>query len=520
MTAATVLSTVNRRLRLSSIGMSRVGRLIGSPLLAPFLVGLGALGFRAIGSSRSFELWGDELIYTDVGASVSHGHLPHLDGRPFFLHPPGAFLLEGGTIKLFGISGSSMSEVYQLRWLDAVLGALTVALAFLLVRKLSGSGAAWICAAILAFDPFFLRNNSRVFLETPGAVPIVGGYLVLVTVMRNGSGRISLRMGIVAGLLLGYGLLTKDAFAMLAVVPIVLAVLWRRTLPLREAAVVIAATAAPYLIYLIVVAGNGLFGRWWSSKLDGVKRMLGLKQITGFNAPHAPSLISRLIDQIGHFGTSYVLLIACPIAGLIAALSKDRAIRLIGLAAISMGLFGIYTALFGTFEEQYGYGVMIAGVLAIGAAAPEIRVRWPRREPLLRIAAVVLMVLTVGLGVRTESTADNGYQRLQAWIDTNLPATARVGITSYTSQRVFASDRRFGRWPSPESMQENRANYIITSSLRTSEGYGYAKPGVLDWLKKDGTALFTFNGPTAGDTTIWYVKTQQIDIAARQGVGS
>jgi len=44
------------------------------------------------------------------------------------------------------------------------------------------------------------------------------------------------------------------------------------TLPLREAAVVIAATAAPYLIYLIVVAGNGLFGRWWSSKLDGVKR--------------------------------------------------------------------------------------------------------------------------------------------------------------------------------------------------------------------------------------------------------
>jgi len=99
MTGRDVLSTVNRRLRLFPFGMSRSSTNRVS-LLAPFLVGSGALGFRAIGSSRSFELWGDELIYTDVGASVSHGHLPTSGWSAILPAPAGAFLLEGGTIKL------------------------------------------------------------------------------------------------------------------------------------------------------------------------------------------------------------------------------------------------------------------------------------------------------------------------------------------------------------------------------------------------------------------------------------
>ena len=43
--------------------------------------------------------------------------------------------------------------------------------------------------------------------------------------------------------------------------------------------------------------------------------MLGFVQSTGFNAPNSPSLIGRVLDQLGSFGTSYVLLLAVPVGG-------------------------------------------------------------------------------------------------------------------------------------------------------------------------------------------------------------
>jgi 4-amino-4-deoxy-L-arabinose transferase-like glycosyltransferase len=497
-------------------------RLSRSATAIAVLLGVGAFAVRAVGLTRSFELWVDEMVYTQLGDSVAQGQLPNLFGHPFFLHPPGAFLIEGLVIKVCAISGDDMTQVFALRWIDAVLGAVTVAIAYLLVRRVSSTGIAVTCAAILALDPFVLRNNSRVFLETPATVFVLAGYLVLVRAMqRTDDGDIPLRALIPAGLLLGCGVLTKDAMAVLAVLPIVLAVLWRRTLRLRQGLVLVGSAAAPYVAYLVLVGVLTLLGTWYQSKLSGVERMIGLKQTTGFNAPNAPSLVSRLIAQIGQFGTSYVLLIACPVAGVIAALSTHRTRRLLGLCAVAMGAFGLYAALFGTFEEQYGYGVMVGGTLAIGAAAADLMERRGRRTGVtLRIMAIVLVVASAALAVRAEVTPDNGVQRLRAWVAANLPANSRVGVTNSTAQWAFGSDPRFGIWPSAPSMQAHHANYIVTQSLPTSEGYGYARPDILDWLKADGKPLFRFSGPTGGDTVLWYVDPQQLAIAARLGIGS
>src|SRR5262249_27868157 len=79
------------------------------------LVSSVALAARAVGLSRSFELWVDEMLYTELAKSVSRGQLPNLFGAPFFLHPPGSFLINGAVIRIFNISGSDMSMVYELR---------------------------------------------------------------------------------------------------------------------------------------------------------------------------------------------------------------------------------------------------------------------------------------------------------------------------------------------------------------------------------------------------------------------
>ncbi len=507
----------------ASSGIGRWFNSLRATQLTKFLpvgmLGLIAFAIRSIGLTRSFELWVDEMVYAGLGRTVSHGNLPNLLGQPFFLHPPGLYLIEGGIIKLFGVAGDNMSMVYDLRWINAVLGAVTVVLTFVLARRVANEPIAWACATIIAFDPFVLRNNSRLFLETPATTATLAGLLVLVATLtsapRQSTGRF-----VAAGLLLGCGVLTKDALALYAVVPVALAVFWRHTLAPRNASITLAAAATPYLLYIVVLATKNVFGGWLHAKIIGLARMVGLIQTTGFNSPNAPSILSRIVDQIGQFGTSYVLLIACPVAGVFAALSQRPERRLIGLTAVSMGFFGLYTAAFGTFEEQYGYVVMIASVTALGVSAAELKERRPHlRTPALWVGAVFL-ALTVTLGVRVELTADNGFQQARAWVAANLSPTARVGVTNSTGQWAFQQDARFGVWPSAASLNQHNANYILTQSLPTSEGYGYAKPEMLTWLQQHATPVFHTWGPTNQDTVLWEIDPQVLSKGALQRVGS
>jgi hypothetical protein len=504
----------------------RTGRIplphVGRAKVVMAFVGISgvAFGVRAVGLHSSFELWVDEMIYAQLGQSTQSAELPHLPDGPFFLHPPGFFLLEGWAIKLFGISGNIVDVVMDLRWLNAVIGAVTVGLAFLLVRRVANRTVAWLAAAVLTFEPFVLRNNSHVFLETLGMAAVVGGLLILVLQLKHRAVRASVSQLVFAGLLMGYGVLTKDFFAICTVGPVIMAALWRRTLHVRDALVVVGTCALPYGIYLSLVAAQGMLPDWVWAKFDGAQRMIGLEKSTGFTAEGSPSLGTRLIDQVGHFGTSYLLLALCPLAAALICFSHRPERRLIGLVGLALGGFGVYSAVFGTFEEQYGYGVMIGGVLSIAVVAAEVVERRPRFRPHMASMGVTLMLFTVALGLRTEITTDDGYAQVRQWVQHNLPADAKVSVTNSTGQFAFADDQRFGVWPSAPLMAQNDARYILTQSLPTSQGYGYAQPKMLAWLSANATPVFTVQGPTNGSTTLWHVGDRQLAAAAASGVGT
>jgi len=478
-----------------------------------------AFNVRSIGLSRGFELWVDEMLYADLGRSVSLGQLPNLPDGPFFLHPPGFFLLEGWFINALSISDSGMDLVYDLRWLNAAIGAFSVGIAFLLTRRVATKPIAWLVAVVLTFEPFVLRNNSRVFLETLSVGVTLAGVLLLVVQLNRSDNRWWVpRLGL-AGLLMGYGVLTKDLLALYVVVPVLLAVVWRRTLLLRHAVVLILAIATPYAVYLSVLASKSLLGDWTAAKTSGLQRMLGLDQSTGFNAVDSPSIASRMAEQAGQFGTSYILLAICPVVGAIACLSRTRARRMIGLMTVCMGFFGAYSAAFGTFEEQYGYGVMIASVLGAAVCAAEWNERRPELVKVLATVGLVFTVITVVLGVGSELTTDNGFQQVEEWVSDNLPDDARVSVTNSTGELAFAADNRFGVWPSVPQMAENGVHYILTQSLPTSQGYGYAQPSMLSWLSANAQPLFAAAGPTNAATVLWYVDDDALARGAAAGVG-
>ncbi|MFE4198245.1 glycosyltransferase family 39 protein [Paenarthrobacter sp. NPDC056912] len=494
-------------------------RLVSSTAMAFAVVVGAAFGVRALGLERGFELWVDELLYVRLGESVSAGQFPTLPDGPFFLHPPGFFLLEAGTIKLFGITGDIVDVVLQLRWLNAALGAITVGLAFLLVRRLSSTTAAWLAAVVLAFEPFVLRNNSHAFLETAAMAAVVAGYLVLLGTREPARRLPAVLRLVAAGLLLGYAVLCKDFFVICTVGPVLVAVIWKRTLPWRKAAVVLFATGLPYAAYLAVAATQAHLPDWVEAKASGLLRASGLEKSTGFTAEGSPSIVARLIEQSGHFGTSYLLLTLCPVAGALLCFSRRADRRLIGLAGLALGAAGAFSAVFGTFEEQYGYGVMIAGVLCSVLVVVELSERYRAGRTVLAVASLCFVALTVVLGVRTALTVDNGFVQVRDWVKVNLPADARVSVTNSTGEFAFADDPRFGVWPSAPLMQGAGAGYILTQSHPSSQGYGYANPEMLAWLKEHATPVVSATGPTNGETTLWFVTPADLDAGATNGTG-
>ena len=498
----------------------RTGLATALPVLALVLL---ALGVRAIGLTRSFELWVDEMLYAELGASVARGELPNLPDGLFFLHPPGVFIVEAAAIRLFGMTGDSMELVYQLRWLSAVGGALTVGLVFVILRRAAGTPAAVVAAVLAIFEPFVLRNNSRTFLETTAVLAVLVGLALVVDHLARGEagrGRRGRLVLVVAGLALGYGVLCKDVMVVCAVAPVVLAAVWRRTLPLREAAILIGTSAVPYLVYLTVLVVSGWFGEWFVAKSKGAQRMLGFVQSTGFNAPDSPPLIDRVIAQVGFFGTSYVLLLLCPLVGVVAALSARPERRIVGLVAVMAGLFGLYSAAFGTFEEQYGYPVMVPAILAAAVAAVELSERFPGLRRTVTVACLVFTAAAMALGIRTEATRDDGFLQVRRWAEAYLPGNARVGVTNGTAELAFANDPRFGTWASLPELAENDASFVMTQSLPTSLGYGYARKELLTWLAANATPMIAVPGPTNGVTTLWFISRPALEAGAAASVAS
>jgi len=321
------------------------------------------------------------------------------------------------------------------------------------------------------------------------------------------------------GLLLGCAVFTKDAFAFFAVAPVVAAVVWRRTLRFREAAVVVVGAVVPYTIYLVVAAETGYLGQVVRAKVAGVWRLVGTDDFTGFNAPGAPSLVGRLIAQVEHYGTSYVILMLCPLAGLVAACSARRERRLLGLVAMATGAYGVYMVAFGTAEEQYAYPIMIAGVTAMAVGTRMVLDRLPRLRTATISLVVIFLLAELALGARQELTRDDSLLTFRSWTAKYLPPKVKVGATNGASGYAFADDPRFGPWPTARLLELRDARYVLTFDLPTRQGYTLATTELLDWLQADATPVFRTHGPTNGDTVLWYVDPKALALAAIQGVG-
>ncbi|TVZ02885.1 phospholipid carrier-dependent glycosyltransferase [Trebonia kvetii] len=469
---------------------------------------------------RSFDLFGDEVIYVDLGRSVFSGGFPQYRGFKFFLHGPAFFYLETGWAHILGTQHALMSWIYQMRVLNALLAAVTAMVIVLLAARADSLRPAVVAGLLFAFEPFCIRQNGRVMLETSMMMWVLLGYLVFIPLIENPSSPRGRLRAVAAGLLFGLAALTKDEGALLTVIPLAAAAAlrWgpRRTLTLLT----IGTTVATYAMYVALIAANGYASAFWLDKTTGVRRLLGLIQVTGFHSSNGISLPARLLAEGSYFSTTYLILILAVPATVIMIRSGGAALRLLGLMYCAAALALGYAVVLGTLEEQELYLLLVPSVLIIPVAARRLlctsasrrhRGTTRRRWEAVTAAVVLGLGLSVNLATCTQwlFQPDDGFTRLLSYMTAHVPPSAPItdaamGLSGDVGANALADyGYHVGFWVTPAARSRYHVRYVLVPWAEVSQGYSYLSPSQVRRLIRPGSLLFSFRGRTYGDLALY-----------------
>ncbi len=211
-----------------------------------------------------YDVFVDELFYNGLGTSVRHGHIPphippgwgHSSHEAFLIHPPGFFILLAMWQTVTGTGGNLFHQIYMSRGLNALVAALTVGLLYALGRRLAGRGAGVATALVVALDPYILRQNGRLFLETSTLFWVVAGYFVLIG-LSQGRYRRPRAAAMGAGALFGLAILTKDTAAIETVGALIVLFVLGWGIPRHLAALTALSAVLTYSPYVVDCAAQG-----------------------------------------------------------------------------------------------------------------------------------------------------------------------------------------------------------------------------------------------------------------------
>lgn len=324
-------------------------------------------GLRAFRLDISWDIFIDEIYYLRVSQGVLNTLWVVVDGEPFYLHPPGLFFLEAGYIKLFGVSGSLIDQIYAVRYLNAALAGISAGALLWMGRNIAGWAAGIATVAIFALDPFSMRINSLNILDTPTMLWVILGYGVLFSALvPGGYHSLTRRRTVAVGVLFGLALLTKEISLFVTLLPLGICFVLGWALPRSRSALAGLVALVIYAPYWAIVYAIGDWPTFVVQKFQGFSRMAGLLQVTGFNQQGGPSFLDALVTRLNDFATTYALFATGAVAVcvlLLTDLGKAPERRLLMVWTASAYAFLAYAMVFGTLEEQFYYYLVIPSIL-------------------------------------------------------------------------------------------------------------------------------------------------------------
>ncbi len=457
---------------------------------------------------RSYNLFIDEVTYSEIARNIADGNGVSHYGQPFDLHPPAVLATWGLVIRLFGLDGNLADLSFALRPVAAVFGAGTVTLAFLIGRRVGFStGYALVAAALVALDPFQISYDSRVMLE---AQTQFFAALTILLVMHLGR-RPSRWLLVAAGLSAGITFCSKETFGLVLGAALIVIAFSNRLAPRKDVFAVIGISLAAYVANLGLTIWTGGVHAWMEARGNGLTRLIGLNKETGFNSPTVKvSLVSRLTANLDQLAVTYGLLLLGGICCLVlvyrmrlwrpAASPRQGPEEATALVAWTLAACGylVYATGLGSIEEQMYYIPLLPCILSVVAVLAKAKRFW------LVLAAAFLAVDTV-VWAQVHSVDSNSYRAFFSWAQTGIPKNSRVALTEDSAQFVL-SGLDIGNWHTAETLRDNHVDYVLINPELVEQGYGVGDPEFLDYLKSKATTVFSATSKRDGTLILYDVR--------------
>ena len=479
------------------------------------VVGAVAFFLRAFRLGVSWDIFVDEITYANIAQSAGQSFEVTLFDRPFYLHPPLFFFLEGAYLRLLAPAGGLIDNIYDARYLNAAFAGLSAVVLFGIGRRLAGWSVGLATAVVFALDPFVIKMTSRNLLEPSSMLWVLLGYYLLFSALASADpesklGRVPSWRMIVAGVLFGMALLTKDTTAFVTLLPLGVCFVLGWGLSRWRSVLIGTIAVLVYLPYPLVVWAIGGWDDFSYQKFQGASRLAGLFHETGFNQQGGPSFISAVVNNLNEFATTYFLLGAGAVSIMILFFFGERtpARRLFLVWAASAYSLLAYIVLLGALEEQFFYYLILPAILAtVLAAGLLLRLETAgekTRRALVVTAAVLAVAFVLWSGyvwTQVHLVPDNGYERVVAYFEETAPEDSKIAVTTDTAQFLLGEDSfKFGQ---VEDLTENDIDYVVTSSYLTEQGYSEATPEFYEYVADQGEKVYGFEGRSFGLTVVY-----------------
>lgn len=482
----------------------------------------------------------DEAAYTNMAQQVAlHGQLS-LSNQPMFIHPPLMWLIEAVWLRLTGYaSAAEPSSLYAARLLSAFVGALAVLLVAAMAYRLAGSASSrqrrlitGAVTVVAALDPVLVRYDRQDVIE-PFALFM--GMLVLHAAWSLRA-RGTFAYVSVVGLLGGLALLTNELAVTLAIIPVIYALLERNRPLIRKALLAFGISLLLALTAFLWAIEIHLAGDYIWVQTNGLLRLVGLIQSTGFNMPGV-SLVGSLEESLKQYSSSYFMLAT----GFVALVwfytrKNSQAAKFVAAWLTSSYVLAAYIAAIGTLNVNffcYSLPGCIVGTVFLGDA---VTARWINRRARRRsgnpggsrpagvrrlpvvvgaIASAALVALSAASWVSNYSRPGNGVAQVAKYIDTKLPACAMVNASGDSTKYAYlANARNFGYFSLGPDALADGIHYFLLAPTDAIELSADMSPQFESWIEDHGQRLATFPSATYRTVQLWYVPASPYDPAA------
>jgi 4-amino-4-deoxy-L-arabinose transferase-like glycosyltransferase len=463
-----------------------------------------AFALRVYGLSSSPDIFGDEVLYTNVALKLPQfGHLVALNS-PWFIHPPMFYVLQSIFFQLTGISGLTLTNVFNARLTSCLYASLAVVAVFVWIAKISEIKVGAATAFVLMLEPYALKYSRMGLLES---LVMLFAIVALVFFDRANS-KNNLKNYVVGGIFFGLAMLTKEVALFVIVI---IAVYWLLTKFVAKTKINVKGTLTFIATGLVMYLGYVIWAlsidasSFLSTKYYLLERVLWIVRDQGYTTPGYSTFASDFISTVNIYLITYILIGVATFASAY-FLARERNKFTLLLTSWFIGAL-IFFGSIGAHNSQFFIYITIPAAIIAGYIIAKFAFEQIYRNKKVLVAGLMLLLVVIGYNtvvwVFIDGGNDTAVSQSINWIQTNIANGEKIWVPQFTYLFLSSNYQIVNKetYSTLNSIQGQGIHYFITSPRWTY----LADNSTLNYIRENGTCIAVFYGQSTKEIDIYYV---------------